>query len=115
VFSTPESVSWFARHAAMITKLGLNEVLLLNTVRCSQRVIRFNTGNFVSFSVREIKGEMFIIIIIIIIIIIMALQPFVGPWSLFQFLDPYTQSVGLLGRGISPSEGRYLRTGQHKQ
>jgi hypothetical protein len=27
------------------------------------------------------------IIIIIIIIIIMALQPFVGPWSLFQFLD----------------------------
>jgi hypothetical protein len=26
-------------------------------------------------------------IIIIIIIIIMALQPFVGPWPLFQFLD----------------------------
>jgi heme A synthase len=31
---------------------------------------------------------MFIIIIIIIIIIIMALQPFVGPWPLFQFLHP---------------------------
>jgi hypothetical protein len=31
---------------------------------------------------------MFIIIIIIIIIIIMAVQPFVGPWPLFQFLDP---------------------------
>jgi hypothetical protein len=30
----------------------------------------------------------FIIIIIIIIIIIMALQPFIGPWPLFQFLDP---------------------------
>jgi hypothetical protein len=30
----------------------------------------------------------FFIIIIIIIIIIMALQPFVGPWPLFQFLDP---------------------------
>jgi hypothetical protein len=28
------------------------------------------------------------IIIIIIIIIIMALQYFVGPWPLFQFLDP---------------------------
>jgi hypothetical protein len=27
-------------------------------------------------------------IIIIIIIIIMALQLFVGPWPLFQFLDP---------------------------
>jgi hypothetical protein len=30
----------------------------------------------------------YIIIIIIIIIIIMDLQPFVGPWPLFQFLDP---------------------------
>jgi hypothetical protein len=29
----------------------------------------------------------FIINIIFIIIIIMALQPFVGPWLLFQFLD----------------------------
>jgi t-SNARE complex subunit (syntaxin) len=28
------------------------------------------------------------IIIIIIIIIIMVLQPFVGPWPLFQFSDP---------------------------
>jgi hypothetical protein len=26
----------------------------------------------------------------------------------------YTQSVGLLRRGISPSQGRYLHTGQHK-
>jgi hypothetical protein len=26
----------------------------------------------------------------------------------------YTLSVGLLGRGISPSQGRYLHTGQHK-
>jgi hypothetical protein len=31
---------------------------------------------------------MLIITIIIIIIIIMALQPFVGPWPLFQFFDP---------------------------
>jgi hypothetical protein len=34
-------------------------------------------------------------------VIIIALQPFVGPWPLFQFLDPI-RSVGLLGRGISP-------------
>jgi hypothetical protein len=27
----------------------------------------------------------------------------------------YAQSVGLLGRGISPSAGRYLHTEQHKQ
>jgi hypothetical protein len=41
--------------------------------------------------------------------------PFVGPWPLFQFLDLFTQSVALLGRGISPSQGRYLHIGQHKQ
>jgi hypothetical protein len=35
----------------------------------------------------------------------MALQLFVGPWPfLFQFLDLFTQSVGLLGRGISQSQ-----------
>jgi hypothetical protein len=43
----------------------------------------------------------------------MALEPFVGPWSLFQSLD-ILQSVGLFGRGISPSQGHYLHTGQHK-
>jgi hypothetical protein len=33
------------------------------------------------------RKDTWIIIIIIIIIIIMALQPFVGPWQLSQFLD----------------------------
>jgi hypothetical protein len=37
-----------------------------------------------------------------------AVQLFVGPWPLFQFLDLCTSSVGLLGREISPSQGRYL-------
>jgi hypothetical protein len=43
----------------------------------------------------------------------MAIRPFVEPWPLFQFLNhivPRTQSVELLGRGISPSQGRYLQT-----
>jgi hypothetical protein len=44
----------------------------------------------------------------------MTLQPFVGPWPLFQFLYLFIQTVGLLGRGISPSQGRYLCIGQHK-
>jgi hypothetical protein len=44
----------------------------------------------------------------------MALQLFVGPWPLLQFLDLFTQSVGFLGRVISPLQGRYLHTGQHK-
>jgi hypothetical protein len=44
----------------------------------------------------------------------MALQPFAGPWPLFKFLNPYKQSVGLVGRGMSASQGRYLHTGQYK-
>jgi hypothetical protein len=44
----------------------------------------------------------------------MALQPFVGSWFL-HFRDLFfTQSVGVLGRVISPSQGRYLHTRQHK-
>jgi hypothetical protein len=44
-----------------------------------------------------------------------ATQPFyfVGLGRFFSSLI-YTQSVGLLGRGITPSQGRYLHTGQHK-
>jgi hypothetical protein len=37
---------------------------------------------------------------------------FVGPRPLFQFLDLFIQSVGLLGLVISPSQG--LHTKQHK-
>jgi FAD synthase len=33
---------------------------------------------------------------------------------MFQFLNLFTQTVGLLGRVISPSQGLYLYTGQHK-
>jgi hypothetical protein len=32
----------------------------------------------------------------------MALQPFVGPWPLFQTLNLFTESVRLLGRGDQP-------------
>jgi hypothetical protein len=55
----------------------------------------------------------------------MVLQPFVGPsihgstalcWVLaaFSVSWSYTQSVGPLGWVISPSQGRYLHTGQPK-
>jgi hypothetical protein len=43
-----------------------------------------------------------------------ALQPIVWPWPLFQFLDLFTQSVWLLGWGITLSQGRNLHVGQHK-
>jgi hypothetical protein len=43
-----------------------------------------------------------------------------GAWGICETLrytsvsQSYRQSVGLLGRGISPSKGRYLHTEQHK-
>jgi hypothetical protein len=43
-----------------------------------------------------------------------ALQPFVGSWLLLQFHNFFTQTVGLLGWVISPSQGHYLHTGEHK-
>jgi hypothetical protein len=38
----------------------------------------------------------------------------IGSWPLFQFIDPYTQLVGLLGRGIGTSQGLYLHKAQRK-
>jgi hypothetical protein len=44
----------------------------------------------------------------------MALQPFVGPCQLFQFLDPIHGRYDSLDEG-SPSQRLYLHTGQQKQ
>jgi hypothetical protein len=44
----------------------------------------------------------------------MALTAHSGPSPLIQFRNHFSQKVGHLGRGISPSQGRYLNTGQHK-
>jgi hypothetical protein len=41
-------------------------------------------------------------------------SPFLSPGLFFSFVIFFTQSVGLLGRMISPSQGRYLHTGQHE-
>jgi hypothetical protein len=37
-----------------------------------------------------------------------------GPGLFLSFVIFFTQTVGLLGRVISPSQGRYLHTGQHE-
>jgi hypothetical protein len=44
----------------------------------------------------------------------MALPAHSGPWPLIQFRNHFSQTIGLLWRVISPSQGRYLNTGQHK-
>jgi hypothetical protein len=41
-------------------------------------------------------------------------SPLLGPGLFFSFMIFFTQKVGLLGRVISPSQGLYLNTGQHK-
>jgi hypothetical protein len=45
---------------------------------------------------------------------LMALPAHSGPRPLIQFRNHFSQTVGLIGRVISPSQGRYLNTGQHK-
>jgi hypothetical protein len=45
---------------------------------------------------------------------LMAFPAHLGPWHLIQFRDHFSQTVELLGRVISPSQGRYLNTEQHK-
>jgi hypothetical protein len=44
----------------------------------------------------------------------MALPAHSGPGPLIQFRNHFSQTVGRLGRETSPSQGRYLNTGQHK-
>jgi hypothetical protein len=41
-------------------------------------------------------------------------SPLLGPGLFFSFVIFFTQTVGLLGRVISPSQGRYIHTGQHR-
>jgi hypothetical protein len=44
----------------------------------------------------------------------MALPALSGPRPLIHFLNHFSQTVGLLVRVISPSQGRYLNKGLHK-
>jgi hypothetical protein len=64
--------------------------------------------NFMKFS------KNFITNILGIFTFSMALWAHSGPWPLIQFLNHFSQRVGFLGRVISPSQGLYLNTGQHK-
>jgi hypothetical protein len=41
-------------------------------------------------------------------------SPLLGPGFFFSFVIFFTQTVGLIGRVISQSQGRYLHAGQHK-
>jgi hypothetical protein len=50
----------------------------------------------------------------IVIFFSMALPAHSGPRPLIQFRNHFSQTVGFLGRGISPLQGHYLHTGQHK-
>jgi hypothetical protein len=43
-----------------------------------------------------------------------ALLAHLVPRPLIQFRNHFSQTVGLIGRVISPSQGRYLNTGQYE-
>jgi hypothetical protein len=45
---------------------------------------------------------------------LVSLPAYSGSRPLIQFRNHFSQSVGLRGRVISPSHGRYIHTGQHK-
>jgi hypothetical protein len=47
---------------------------------------------------------LYIIVVIIIIIIAKDLQPFVGPWPLFQFIDPIHSRCS--GSGMGSTQAR---------
>jgi hypothetical protein len=53
----------------------------------------------------EVVIIILIVIIIIIIIIIIALHPFLGPWTPFQFLSPIQRSAGLVRPRMSRLQG----------
>jgi hypothetical protein len=53
-----------------------------NIIECGEYLTKHKKELFLSH--RAVKH----IIIIIIVIVVMAVQPFVGPCQLFQFLDP---------------------------
>jgi hypothetical protein len=42
-------------------------------------------------------------------------SPYLGPGLFFSLVIFFTHTVGLLGRVISPSQGRYLHAEQHKR
>jgi hypothetical protein len=59
----------------------------------------------------------YVILVSFIILILSVYGSAALCWTLVAFSDSwsFTQSVGLFGRGISPSQCSYLHTGQHKQ
>jgi hypothetical protein len=62
---------------------------VLQTEELNKNIVLAQRMDF--FVINGLQCKVVDIIIIVIIIITMVLQPFVGPWPIFKFLDP-TQS-----------------------
>jgi hypothetical protein len=39
------------------------------------------------------------VVVVVVVVVVVALQPFVGPWPLFQFLDPIHSRYNSLDEG----------------
>jgi hypothetical protein len=73
--------------------------------------------SFVSLSVQTVYSVLLVFIFISLFhsfIHQWLYSPLLGPGLFFSFIICFMQTVGLLGRVISPSQGQYLHAGQHK-
>jgi hypothetical protein len=83
--------------------------LLLRTSYHSCPNILLSSQNVVSYSIRRWNS-----IFIHSFIHQWLYSPMLGPGLFLNLIIFFAQTVGLLGRGISPPQGRYLHTGQYK-
>jgi hypothetical protein len=90
----------FITSVASIRLLSLSSIAYLSLPilhYCSEHVAHYQTCSYVLLD-----------------FFLMALPAHSGPRPLFQFRNQFSHTVGLPGRVISPSQGRYLQTEQHK-
>jgi hypothetical protein len=112
LLSTSSCISW--SHLSN-SSLQWSEVLLWAALQHKSSLVFICHGNEVA-SLWDAYTDGFVVIGKFI-------HPFIHQWPYIRLLGPglyfsfviiFTQTVGLLGRGISPSQGLYLHTGQHK-
>jgi hypothetical protein len=94
--------SWPSIYRAFMEYINAKKFVAITTWNCVMPVVNPCLQNVIYASIYE--GEN---------IFLNGSTTLVGPGRFFSLLI-YSQSVGLLGRVISSSQGLYLNTGQHK-
>jgi hypothetical protein len=110
VFSIKGCVSYSCFHSSTIQNIT-TETLTVHAISHLNAYTR-NKSNAKKLNIDKVVSKL-ILTHIHVISLSIDLQPFVRLGGFFSFLI-FSQLVGLLGRGISPSQGRYLHTDEHK-